>query len=234
MTKLPPLPRECRPPFPKGYRDANPYHWNADELDGLLEWVIAQATELRRELPGAWRRVVDWTPGLSASTGPAVGGGRVGDDGATNGRTQAAALAALTDTSSGAAQDFHVIALGLVQSARIAGRMTAARLRLRVAEPAEDVVEPDRRSGIGNCVNPVCGEWCPGTPEKRRKRGLCPRCFSYWEKRKGEPLDAQMRPHAVCHPERIDGCQWCKRQELIDAGVAPNDTVSLVDEAVGR
>lgn len=237
-------PREAIPPFPRGYSESRPHQWTRDELDTLLGWIIDQATGVRTELHAAWGRVVDWTPGLSAGAGVAVSGGRTGDDGAVNGRTQAAALRALTDSSSNAAQDFHIIALGAVQASRIVGRMTAAKVRLRVAEPADDVLEPAPRSRVGQCANPVCGHWCSGIDNDRRRFGGLPdddrrtggRCLKCWRYRRDH--DGEERSHALCvandadHP--IQTCKLCRRDQLIAEGHDVNDVVSLVDQGGKR
>ena len=212
-------------PFPRRYDPAKPHQWDLDSAMHMIQWNIDKLIALRDELPGTWARALDWTPGISAGGDVAVSGGRVGDDGAENGRVPTAALARLTDRSSGPAVDFHIILEGMVRNSRVNMRVVSAQKRLRVAEPAPDVLEVKPRAGSGTCSNLACGTYCTGEGDDRIKAGRCPTCYRYWT-RNGRTKD---RPHE--HPVAVLGCKLCERDELIAAGHDPNDVVSLVDGA---
>ena len=228
------IPRSCRPPFPHSYQ-GQAFRWQLGEIETLLAWGQSELDALKAELGPTWHRMVDWTPGLS-SPQLSFNGGSTADDGSEPGPTQAAALAKLTNDSSGPAVDMHIIVSGAVKVVDILARMKAAKLRLRAAEPVGDVMEPDPRSGVGECSNVSCGAWCSGEGRDRRKSGLCPACYAYRARRletHASPEDL-IRPHEVCHPDPIDGCRQCARRELLEQGHAPDEVVGLVDDRVKR
>lgn len=223
------------PPLPRHYDETIPHQWTRSELTVLADWVNARFAEIATDLGPTWDRVLDWTPGLSASSGVAVSGGGVGDDGSRNGRTQAAGLKAVKDGSSAATVDFHIIALGLVRVSKVVGRVAAAHDRLKAATPSEleDVLE-DYRPGAGPCRNEHCDWICSGERNDRLRRfegskRLCLACYRY-----AQDHDGELRPHDIVHSDAVRGCKRCLRRELLEAGHDANDVVGLVDDRVKR
>ena len=141
------------------------------------------------------------------------------------------ALAGLTDASSAAACDFHIILENMVRASRNVSAMTGGICRLRVAEPADDVVEQVLPKGVGECTNPACRVWCDAkTSATRRRNGLCPACDIYARERKHLTRDEAMRPHRLCHREPVESCRLCVRDELEAQGVTGDELVSMVDQ----
>lgn len=196
------------------------HRWTCPEMVELARWEAERLLELVESLPADWRRVLDQTPGLSASQGERVSGS------AGQSRTEReGVLRALSDTSDGPAQDFHIIVGALATIAPSIEGMTRARGRLQCAERLDGVAEVNPRSGAGPCANPNCGREVPGRGNDRRRDGRCRKCWTY--RRAHHGLD---RPHEECHELVVSGCDLCERRELIDAGHAPNDVVHLMDE----
>jgi hypothetical protein len=191
--------RSSAPPLPRQHRDGT-RTWRTRDLLAQLDWLNAGMTELEADCETVLKRAVaDHDDGTSSGSGPKVAGGHYGEDGAENGRVPSMVLAR--------AERGNPIEQAV---ARLVGRVITMRAALHDAladaaflkgldpELARELVleKKPTAAGRGDCENPSCRRFVPGTPKDRLRSGRCDACRKWRINHAGEE-----RPREVCHPE---------------------------------